>query len=51
VSTSVSDTDNGVRRAAEGAAFSIVLALGFSHFLNDTIQSLVPSLYPMLKQS
>ncbi|HEV8031538.1 MAG TPA: MFS transporter [Stellaceae bacterium] len=51
MSTSVSDTDNGVRRAAEGAAFSIVLALGFSHFLNDTIQSLVPSLYPMLKQS
>jgi FSR family fosmidomycin resistance protein-like MFS transporter len=34
---------------AEGAAFSIVLALGFSHFLNDTIQSLVPSLYPMIK--
>jgi FSR family fosmidomycin resistance protein-like MFS transporter len=36
-------------RVAEGAAFSIVLALGFSHFLNDTIQSLVPSLYPMIK--
>jgi FSR family fosmidomycin resistance protein-like MFS transporter len=37
------------KAAAESAAFSIVLALGFSHFLNDTIQSLVPSLYPMLK--
>ena len=49
--TSVSDANSGVRRAAESAAFSIVLALGFSHFLNDTIQSLVPSLYPMLKQS
>jgi len=39
------------RRVAEGAAFSIILALGFSHFLNDTMQSLVPALYPMLKTS
>jgi FSR family fosmidomycin resistance protein-like MFS transporter len=51
VSSSASETDSGTRRAAEGAAFSIVLALGFSHFLNDTIQSLVPALYPMLKES
>jgi FSR family fosmidomycin resistance protein-like MFS transporter len=36
---------------AEGAAFSIVLALGFSHFLNDMIQSLVPALYPMIKEN
>jgi FSR family fosmidomycin resistance protein-like MFS transporter len=38
-------------RVAEGAAFSIVLALGFSHFLNDMIQSLVPALYPLIKQN
>jgi MFS transporter, FSR family, fosmidomycin resistance protein len=37
------------RRIAEGTAFSIILALGFSHFLNDTMQSLLPALYPMLK--
>src|ERR1051326_5361145 len=37
------------RRVAEGAAFSIILALGFSHFLNDTMQSLLPALYPILK--
>ena len=36
-------------RLAEGATFSIVLALGFSHLLNDMIQSLVPALYPMIK--
>src|SRR5437763_15280643 len=36
---------------AEGAVFSIILALSFSHFLNDTMQSLVPALYPMLKES
>src|SRR5256714_3892578 len=39
------------RPVAEGAAFSIILALSFSHFLNDTMQSLVPALYPMLKDS
>ena len=32
------------RRAAEATAFSIILALSFSHFLNDTIQSLVPAI-------
>src|SRR5712672_4585242 len=37
------------RRTAEGAVFSIIMALGFSHFLNDMMQSLVPALYPMLK--
>lgn len=36
-------------RAAEGAAFSVILALSFSHFLNDMMQSLVPALYPMWK--
>jgi FSR family fosmidomycin resistance protein-like MFS transporter len=35
--------------AAEGAAFTILLALSFSHMLNDTMQSLMPALYPMLK--
>src|SRR5271156_2742799 len=39
------------RRVAEGAVFSIIMALSFSHFLNDMMQSLVPALYPMLKGS
>src|SRR5215471_13295590 len=39
------------RTIAERATFSIILALSFSHFLNDTMQSLVPALYPMLKDS
>jgi MFS transporter, FSR family, fosmidomycin resistance protein len=39
------------RRVAEGATFSIIMALSFSHFLNDMMQSLVPALYPMLKGS
>src|ERR1700736_5654549 len=37
------------RRIADTTAFSIILALSFSHFLNDMMQSLLPALYPMLK--
>jgi FSR family fosmidomycin resistance protein-like MFS transporter len=51
MSTIVSAEHAKGRRVAEGAAFSIVMALSFSHFLNDTMQSLVPALYPMLKGS
>ncbi|HZT87227.1 MAG TPA: MFS transporter [Stellaceae bacterium] len=41
-----------VAHAGAGAAvFSIIMALSFSHFLNDTMQSLMPALYPMLKDS
>jgi nitrate/nitrite transporter NarK len=39
------------RRIAQGAAFSVIMALSFSHFLNDMMQSLVPALYPMWKGS
>src|SRR5580704_8412678 len=39
------------RRIAEGTAFSIILALSFSHMLNDMMQSLIPALYPMIKGS
>src|SRR5580698_7642048 len=28
---------------------SVLLALGLSHLLNDTIQSLIPAIYPILK--
>src|SRR6201997_5543163 len=36
-------------RIAQGAVFSVIMALSFSHFLNDMMQSLVPALYPMWK--
>ena len=29
---------------------SVLLAISFSHLLNDTIQALIPSLYPLFKQ-
>jgi MFS transporter, FSR family, fosmidomycin resistance protein len=44
-------TTSTARHAAEATILSILLALSFSHFLNDTIQSLVPAIYPMLKGS
>jgi MFS transporter, FSR family, fosmidomycin resistance protein len=51
MTTSLRAERNDSRPIAEGATFSIILALSFSHFLNDTMQSLVPALYPMLKDS
>ena len=51
MSISVSARRVTAGRAAAGAALPIIMALGFSHFLNDMMQSLVPALYPMLKGS
>ena len=33
------------------AAMSVLLALSATHLLNDTIQSLIPAIYPIIKQS
>src|SRR5215813_9517413 len=54
MSMSVSAQASEARRShgpwiAEGTVFPVILALSFSHFLNDMMQSLVPALYPMLK--
>lgn len=35
--------------SADGTVFAILLAVSFSHFVNDVMQSLLSSLYPMLK--
>jgi len=35
---------------AQEAVFPILIALGFCHLLNDMMQSLIPALYPMLKE-
>jgi FSR family fosmidomycin resistance protein-like MFS transporter len=39
------------RDIAEKTIFSILLSISFSHLLNDTIQSLIPSIYPVVKSS
>ena len=35
----------------EGTAFAVLAAISFSHLLNDTIQSVLPAIYPFLKSS
>jgi FSR family fosmidomycin resistance protein-like MFS transporter len=37
--------------ATEKAALKVLLAIGFCHLLNDAIQSLLPAVYPILKNS
>jgi FSR family fosmidomycin resistance protein-like MFS transporter len=39
------------QQAAQNTVFSILLALSFSHMINDTIQSLIPAIYPIVKDS
>jgi FSR family fosmidomycin resistance protein-like MFS transporter len=41
----------GSRQPAGQTLLQVLLALSFSHLLNDTIQSLIPALYPLLKES
>jgi FSR family fosmidomycin resistance protein-like MFS transporter len=36
---------------APSTVMGVLLAISFSHLLNDTIQALLPSIYPMLKNS
>jgi MFS transporter, FSR family, fosmidomycin resistance protein len=35
----------------EGTVFRVLIAVSFCHLLNDTMQSLLPSIYPILKSS
>lgn len=36
---------------SQGTVFAILYAISFSHLLNDTIQALIPSIYPLLKSA
>ncbi|MEI6571945.1 MAG: MFS transporter [Alphaproteobacteria bacterium] len=38
-------------QGADDTAFRILVAISTGHMLNDTIQSLIPSIYPILKDS
>ncbi|HEY1385163.1 MAG TPA: MFS transporter [Dongiaceae bacterium] len=38
-------------KAAEKTALAVLVAISFCHMLNDTMQSLLLSIYPMLKES
>jgi MFS transporter, FSR family, fosmidomycin resistance protein len=39
------------RTSANSTTFAVILSLSFCHLLNDMMQSLVPALYPILKEN
>ena len=41
----------GKQNAAENTVFAVLVAISISHLLNDTIQSVIPAIYPILKDS
>jgi FSR family fosmidomycin resistance protein-like MFS transporter len=42
---------SAAKTAAAGPAYIVLGGISFSHFLNDTMQSLIPSVYPIFKES
>lgn len=40
-----------IKNVAGKTVFPILFAISFSHLLNDTIQSLIPAIYPIVKDS
>jgi len=44
-------SQNTVKHIADRMAFPVLFAIAFSHLLNDTIQSLIPAIYPLVKES
>jgi FSR family fosmidomycin resistance protein-like MFS transporter len=51
MSTSTKSETSAVAVDPHSAALGILFALSLSHLLNDTIQALLPALYPLLKDS
>lgn len=49
VATSVPSDSSAPQVAVENTVLPVILALSFCHLVNDTIQALLPSIYPMLK--
>jgi FSR family fosmidomycin resistance protein-like MFS transporter len=44
-------TAEAPRKVAQGAVYTILVAISFCHLLNDLVQSLIPAIYPLLKES
>jgi FSR family fosmidomycin resistance protein-like MFS transporter len=41
----------GNQKRTENTVFAVLIAISVSHLLNDTIQSVIPAIYPILKES
>jgi len=50
-SSLAAETVEVTNKMAEKTVFPILLMISFSHLLNDTIQSLIPAIYPLVKDS
>ncbi len=46
----IAHTIKGDPTITEGTAYSILLIISLSHFLNDLIQSIIPAIYPIIKE-
>ncbi len=44
-------SSSAAKATAAGPAYIVLGGISLSHFLNDTMQSLIPSVYPILKES
>jgi MFS transporter, FSR family, fosmidomycin resistance protein len=49
--TLTQEENQSARKVAEGTVFSVLIALSVTHLLNDTLQSLIPAMYPILAKS
>jgi MFS transporter, FSR family, fosmidomycin resistance protein len=49
--SSAAKTSAAKTAAVAGPAYIVLGGISFSHFLNDTMQSLIPSVYPIFKES
>lgn len=47
----MSRTATFVATEAQGTAFPVLLAIAFCHMVNDMMQSLLPAIYPLLKEA
>ncbi|MDN4056456.1 MFS transporter [Massilia sp. YIM B02763] len=50
MSTTPSTSATGVAPAASGTVLQILFSVAFVHLLNDCVQAVLPSIYPLLKQ-
>ncbi|HEV3385961.1 MAG TPA: hypothetical protein VG097_14175, partial [Gemmata sp.] len=42
---------DGAGDAGSKTVFKVLLAISFCHLLNDTVQSLLPAIYPLLRDT
>ena len=47
----IAEKIKGRPRIKDGTAFAVLFTMGFCHMLNDMIQSVVPAMYPLMKEN